>query len=132
MNLQNSMKRQNWDKFRRMQVNIDKAVENKEVSNLLKKHYTALRRQLIKSAEDEDIFIDAFLKITYKYKEQLDFIEQFTHLFLQLKREYRRDDKALNCIKIIENRISIPDISNIEKPPKNTLLITKLKALCLS
>ena len=41
----------------------------------MNKHYKHLHEFLIKGATDEDIFNDIFLKITYKYNPEKDFVE---------------------------------------------------------
>lgn len=42
----------NWDSYRRKQVNIEKAVANKEVSDLMKAHYKYLNSVLVKTEAD--------------------------------------------------------------------------------
>lgn len=42
----------NWDSYRRKQVNIEKAVTNKEVSDLMMMHYKYLNSVLVKTEAD--------------------------------------------------------------------------------
>ena len=122
----------NWDKYRRMQCNIEKAIINEGVMNLTLKNYNQLQMELVKSPEDWDIFNDTYLKLTYKYNPNKDFKEQFKWLFNQLKGAYYRDDKANHFYTLEEDRISIPDFIKDEEnvPDKDVDLITKLKAIC--
>ena len=122
----------NWDKYKRMQCNIEKAIINEVVMNLTLKNYNQLQMELVKSPEDWDIFNDTYLKLTYKYNPNKDFKEQFKWLFNQLKGAYYRDDKANHFYTLEENRISIPDFIKDEEnvPDKDVDLITKLKAIC--
>ena len=122
----------NWDKYKRMQCNIEKAIINEVVMNLTLKNYNQLQMELVKSPEDWDIFNDTYLKLTYKYNPNKDFKEQFKWLFNQLKRAYYRDDKANHFYTLEEDRISIPDFIKDEEnvPDKDMDLITKLKAIC--
>lgn len=122
----------NWDKYKRMQCNIEKAIINEVVMNLTLKNYNQLQMELVKSPEDWDIFNDTYLKLTYKYNPNKDFKEQFKWLFNQLKGAYYRDDKANHFYTLEEDRISIPDFIKDEEnvPDKDMDLITKLKAIC--
>ena len=122
----------NWDKYKRMQCNIEKAIFNEVVMNLTLKNYNQLQMELVKSPEDWDIFNDTYLKLTYKYNPNKDFKEQFKWLFNQLKGAYYRDDKCNHFYTLEEDRISIPDFIKDEEniPDKDVDLITKLKAIC--
>lgn len=122
----------NWDKFKRMQCNLEKAMLNATVTNLLVKNYKQLYSELVKTPEDGDIFNDAYLKLTYKYNPDKDFKEQFKWLFNQLKGAYHRDDKCNRFYTLEEDRITIPDFIKDEEavPDKDVDLITKLKAVC--
>ena len=122
----------NWDKYKRMQCNIEKAIINEVIMNLTLKNYNQLQMELVKSPEDRDIFNDTYLKLTYKYNPNKDFKEQFKWLFNQLKGAYYRDDKCNHFYTLEEDRISIPDFIKDEEnvPDKDVDLITKLKAIC--
>lgn len=122
----------NWDKYKRMQCNIEKAIINEVIMNLTLKNYNQLQMELVKSPEDWDIFNDTYLKLTYKYNPNKDFKEQFKWLFNQLKGAYFRDDKCNHFYTLEEDRISIPDFIKDEEnvPDKDMDLITKLKAIC--
>ena len=122
----------NWDKYKRMQCNIEKAIINEVIMNLTLKNYNQLQMELVKSPEDWDIFNDIYLKLTYKYNPNKDFKEQFKWLFNQLKGAYYRDDKCNHFYTLEEDRISIPDFIKDEEnvPDKDVDLITKLKAIC--
>lgn len=122
----------NWDKYKRMQCNIEKAIINEVIMNLTLKNYNQLQMELVKSPEDWDIFNDTYLKLTYKYNPNKDFKEQFKWLFNQLKGAYYRDDKCNHFYTLEEDKISIPDFIKDEEnvPDKDMDLITKLKAIC--
>ena len=122
----------NWDKYKRMQCNIEKAIINEVIMNLTLKNYNQLQMELVKSPEDWDIFNDTYLKLTYKYNPNKNFKEQFKWLFNQLKGAYYRDDKCNHFYTLEEDRISIPDFIKDEEnvPDKDVDLITKLKAIC--
>ena len=122
----------NWDKYKRMQCNIEKAIINEVIMNLTLKNYNQLQMELVKSPEDWDIFNDTYLKLTYKYNPNKDFKEQFKWLFNQLKGAYYRDDKCNHFYTLEEDRISTPDFIKDEEnvPDKDMDLITKLKAIC--
>lgn len=122
----------NWDKYKRMQCNIEKAIINEVIMNLTLKNYNQLQMELVKSPEDWDIFNDTYLKLTYKYNPNKDFKEQFKWLFNQLKGAYYRDDKCNHFYTLEEDRISTPDFIKDEEnvPDKDVDLITKLKAIC--
>lgn len=75
----------NWDKYKRMQCNIEKAMLNDSVAQLTSQHYQQLYKELVITPEDRDIFNDTFLKLTYKFNPQKDFKEQFRWFFKQLK-----------------------------------------------
>ena len=91
---------QHYDKWRRMQNNIDNAQYNTEVGQLLTKHYKQLHSMLVKSELDEDIFNDTYLKITYNYNPDSDFIQQYQYYFNLLKGAYYRDDKVTNYLVV--------------------------------
>ena len=123
----------NWDKFKRIQCNLEKAILNQAVVNLTMKHYNHLRSILVQTKEDEDVFQDTFLKLTYKYNPDKDFVDQYCWFFNQLKGAYRRDDKANHFYQIDEERLVIPDFikEEVAAVPKGngTTLVEKLKAI---
>ena len=105
---------QHFDKWRRMQVNIDKAQYNEVVSNLLTKHYQQLYKMLVKSEQDEDIFNDTYLKLTYNYNPDSDFIQQYQYYFNLLKGAYYRDDKVTNYLVVAIDDKDYPDVEEPE------------------
>ena len=119
----------NWNQWKRMQVNIDKARHNPAVSKLLNKHYKQLHSMLVKSEADEDVFNDTYLKLTYNYKPDTDFIKQYCYYFNLLKGAYYRDSKVYNYLVIpIEDR-DFPDTEYEEQTPiANADFIEALKA----
>lgn len=86
----------NWDKYRRKQININKSKVNQQVTDNLNRHYKYLYYKLVKSENDQDTFSDTFLKLTYNYDPDKDFINQFIYYFNLLKGAYYRDDKVSN------------------------------------
>lgn len=121
----------NWDKYKRMQCNMQKATYNCIVIHLMDQHYQYLHNMLVKNPQDEDIFNDTFLKITYKYNPQKDFVEQFCWLFNQLKGAYFRDDKTNIFYQIREDQLSIPDFIQEKEQKVDTSVVNRLKSqLC--
>ena len=98
------MKTLNWDKFRRLQCNIEKATVNQAVNRLMIQHYSQLHSELVSTDEDEGIFNDTFIKLTYKFIPDLDFSEQFRYYFRLLKGAYSRDNKALQFSPLKEDK----------------------------
>lgn len=119
----------NWDQWKRMQVNVEKALYNPEVSRLLTKHYQQLHSMLVKSEADEDIFNDTYLKLTYNYNPDKDFVGQYKYYFNLLKGAYYRDNKVTNYMVIpIEDR-DFPDTEYEEPTPTtNANFIEAIKA----
>lgn len=101
----------NWTKYKTKQINIIKSTENLEVSQLLKQNYSELYSKLVRSKDDEGTFNDVFLKLTYKYNPNQNFVEQFIYQFKLHKGSYYRYD--------LSNRIREYRIDN----PENTLKI---------
>ena len=99
----------NWDKWKRMQCNLNKAVMNAQVANLMNQNYQQLWNEFVKTPEDQDVFNDAYLKLTYKYVPEQDFVEQFRHIFKQLKGAYYRDDSANHYYQLNEDRLNVPE-----------------------
>lgn len=91
---------QNWTKYRTEQININKSLDNNEVSDLLRLHYQYLYSKLVHSKEDEDIFNDTYLKMTYRYNPDLDFIDQFIYHFKLYKGNFRRYDYINRCKEV--------------------------------
>lgn len=89
----------NWNSYKRKQANITKAIPNGLVCQQMQKNYIELSRLII-SKEDKDTFNDTFLKLTYCYNSQQDFVEQFKYYFNLLKGAYYRDDKALKALSV--------------------------------
>lgn len=120
---------QHFDKWRRMQVNIDKAQYNEVVNNLLTKHYQQLYKMLVKSEQDEDIFNDTYLKLTYNYNPDSDFIQQYQYYFNLLKGAYYRDDKVTNYLVVAIDDKDYPDVEEPEPIiTNNANFIETLKA----
>lgn len=120
---------QHFDKWRRMQVNIDKSQYNEVVSNLLTKHYQQLYKMLVKSEQDEDIFNDTYLKLTYNYNPDSDFIQQYQYYFNLLKGAYYRDDKVTNYLVVAIDDKDYPDVEEPEPIiTNNANFIETLKA----
>lgn len=118
----------NWDKYKRMQCNMQKATYNPETITLMGQHYQQLYNTLVSTPEDEDIFNDTYLKITYKYNPDKDFVEQFKWLFNQLKGAYYRDDRANHFYQIREDLISIPDYIPDTEQEEDLSIVNRLKA----
>lgn len=97
-----------WGSYNRKEVNISKATYNSAVNALMEKHYKQLHSQLVKSEQDQDTFNDTFLKLTYNYNPEQDFIEQFKYYFKLLKGAYYRDDRIANYFLTFSD---VPDIS---------------------
>lgn len=116
----------NWDKYRRMQCNIQKSTYNKDTITLMGQHYQELYDTLVSTPEDEDVFNDTYLKITYKYNPDKDFIEQFKWLFQQLKGAYYRDDRANRFYQLNEECLAIPDYIP-EKVDNDVSIVNRLK-----
>ena len=118
----------NWDKYKRMQCNMQKATYNPDTITLMGQHYQQLYNTLVSTPEDEDVFNDTYLKITYKYNPDKDFIEQFKWLFNQLKGAYYRDDRANHFYQIREDLISIPDYLPDTEQEEDLSIVNRLKA----
>ena len=108
------MKMKVWSSYNRKQVNIEKAIPNDEVSYYLQQHYKYLHSLLVKNPQDEDTFNDTFLKLTYNYNPDKDFIEQFKYYFNLLKGAYYRDDKVANYYLYLVDDYSGLDKEDIE------------------
>lgn len=118
----------NWDKYKRMQCNMQKATYNPDTITLMGQHYQQLYNTLVNTPEDEDVFNDTYLKITYKYNPEKDFVEQFKWLFNQLKGAYYRDDRANHFYQIREDLISIPDYLPDTEQEEDLSIVNRLKA----
>lgn len=114
----------NWDKWKRMQCNLNKAVMNAQVANLMNQNYQQLWNEFVKTPEDQDVFNDAYLKLTYKYVPEQDFVEQFRHIFKQLKGAYYRDDSANHYYQLNEDRLNVPETEEEVKVRRNVDIIT--------
>ena len=115
----------NWNSYKRKQCNINKSIRNDMVSQLVSQHYNTLH-QILK-VKDESLFNDTFLKLTYNYNPDKDFIQQFIYYYNLLKGAYYRDDKVSNY----QNQVIIIDpVSDYEEPEqiiKSTNFIESLK-----
>lgn len=106
----------NHDQFRIEQNNIDKSITNREVSILMSKHYYYLHNLLVKIEFHEDIFQDTFLKLTYNYDPDREFIEQFEYYFNMLKGWYYRSSKVIKYhIRELDDNLDIEDEEEIEQ-----------------
>lgn len=114
----------NWDKWKRMQCNLNKAVMNAQVATLMNQNYQQLWNEFVKTPEDQDVFNDAYLKLTYKYVPEQDFVEQFRHIFKQLKGAYYRDDSANHYYQLNEDRLNVPETEEEVKVRRNVDIIT--------
>lgn len=124
------MKMKVWSSYNRKQVNIEKAIPNDEVSCYLQQHYKYLHSLLVKSDKDEDTFNDTFLKLTYNYDSEKDFIDQFIYYFNLLKGAYYRDDKVANYyLDIVDDYTGIDkeEIEYYEDAPVKKTSINDLK-----
>lgn len=97
-----------WSSYKRKQVNISKATFNDEVNRLMEIYYKQLHSLLVKSEQDQDTFNDTYLKLTYNYNPEKNFIEQFKYYFNLLKGAYYRDDKVANYYLSLSD---VPDIT---------------------
>lgn len=108
-----------WSSYQRKFVNIEKAVFNTEVNQLLVQHYQYLHSRLVKSEKDEDTFNDTYLKLTYKYDSSKDFVEQFIYYFNLLKGAYLRDDKVANyqlALGEVYDKVIDSDLTELVEP----------------
>ena len=114
----------NWNSYKRKQCNINKAVRNDSVSSLVQQNYRMLHIKL--KVKDESLFNDTYLKLTYNYNPEQDFIEQFTYYYNLLKGAYYRDDKVSNYQNqpiVIEPSDTVDEV----KIKHNTNFIEQLK-----
>ena len=107
---------------------MQKATYNPDTITLMGQHYQQLYNTLVSTPEDEDVFNDTYLKITYKYNPEKDFVEQFKWLFNQLKGAYYRDDRANHFYQIREDLISIPDYLPDTEQEEDLSIVNRLKA----
>ena len=124
------MKMKVWSSYNRKQVNIEKAIPNDEVTYYLQQHYKYLHSFLVKNPQDEDTFNDTYLKLTYNYNSEKDFIEQFKYYFNLLKGAYYRDDKVANYyLDIVDDYTGIDkeEIEYYEDTPVKKTSINDLK-----
>ena len=127
-----------WSSYKRKQVNINKAVNNGEVNRLLEQHYKQLHSLLVKSDNDEPIFNDTFLKLTYNYNPDKDFIGQFRYYFNLLKGAYYRDNKVANYyLQLVDtynqSDISIDEDREVDTPKKSFMdLKDKIQSYAIS
>ena len=87
-------KRKNWDDYKRKSYNIDKGRENKDVNVLMNKYYYQLHDKLVHNTNDEEVFNDTFLKMSYRY-DGYNFCDSFCYFFYQLKGAFNRDKKTI-------------------------------------
>ena len=87
-------RKRNWDEYKRKSHNIDKGKENKDVNLLMCEYYDVLHNQLIKCADDYDVFNDTFLKMSYRY-DGYNFCDSFIYFFGMLKGAYKRDKSTI-------------------------------------
>lgn len=113
-----------FSSYRRKQVNISKAIYNDAVNFLMNKHYTKLYSELVRSRQDQETFNDTFLKLTYNYNPEQDFMEQFKYYFRLLKGAYYRDDKIADYYLTFTD---IPDVPDIEVEYKDKISIDDLR-----
>ena len=67
----------NWDKYKRMQCNMQKATYNPDTITLMGQHYQQLYNTLVSTPEDEDIFNDTYINsISQKAGEISEKFEQ--------------------------------------------------------
>lgn len=57
-------------------------------------YYSLLHKELVTVPEEEDIFTDTFLKLTYNFNPDKLFVEQFRYYFQLLKGAYIRDGRS--------------------------------------
>ena len=90
---------------------IKKSKQNPEAMDLVNKHYKYLYSKLVKKKEDQDIFNDTVLSISYKYNPDKDFIEQFIFHFKSNQVGLVQENKMRNylTIELSESYINIPD-----------------------
>lgn len=84
----------NWNEYKRKQCNINKSIQNDQVSKLMIANYSLLYKDLVKEDTDIDIFNDVYLKLTYNYNPNKDYVVQFVYYFNMLKGAYYRDNKV--------------------------------------
>lgn len=119
----------NWDKYKRKQVNISKAVYNPIVSQYLTRHHKYLYSLLVKSEQDRDTFNDTYLKLTYCYNPEKDFIEQYIYYFNLLNGAYYRDDRVSNYYLSLDSveAASVIDDSDDTPAEKSDQTLATLK-----
>lgn len=122
----------NWSKYRRKQINLEKADFNYQVNDLLSQHYRYLHSLLVKTESDEATFNDTYLKLTRYYNPDRDFIDQFKFYFTQLSGQYMRDDKCFNFaeskVEIYTDNLLLTDNEPEEtKPSLKTTLINDIR-----
>lgn len=116
-----------YSKYKRKQTNIEKAIFNDEVNTYFQQHYRYLHSLLVKTEEDEDTFNDTFLKLTYNYNSEKDFIEQYKYYFNLLKGAYNRADKVEKYHLGTIEGMDIADRIDEELPSKDKIKFSDIK-----
>lgn len=110
----------NHDQFRIEQNNIDKAVQNDEMTKQFLLSCPSLYQSLVWSEFDKDVFNDTYLKLTYNYNPDKDFQEQFIYYFKMLKGWYYRSSKVIKYhIKELDENTELEDEEEIEQISNN-------------
>lgn len=124
-----SVSNPNWSSYKRKQVNISKAISNDAVSQQINQHYKYLHNLLVLVEGDEDIFNDTYLKLTYNYQPEIDFVKQFIYYFNLLKGAYYRDDKVAGYYLTLDQAADISDAPayDYEDEPKDKPSLTDLR-----
>ena len=84
------------DKYKRQQVIITTAKENKLVNQLMQINYNDLHQLLVKTDSDIEIFQDTYLNMTRTYYPSVNFMNEFCRQFRNIKLEYREKDNEYN------------------------------------
>jgi len=95
------------------QTPVDKSKFNSTVNQLIEAHYEALSCELVRTEEDQGIFQDVVLSMTYKFKEG-DFCQAF-------RKEFRSHKFRLTQVKYA-NRYRFCDMDKPEllRDPSDT------------
>lgn len=116
-----------WSSYKRKQVIISKATFNDEVNRKMQINYKQLYSLLVINEQDQDTFNDTYLKLTYNYNPEQDFVLQFKYYFNLLKGAYYRDDKQANYYLSFSE---VPDIAyqpDIEEESEDKISMNDLK-----
>ena len=92
-----------WDKYKRVEASLKKAQVNDELKDQFKQY----KKIIMDVCKDKEMVNNTYIRLTYEFNPNLDFMTQFMGLYRKLKAIAKIDQRneEITWVELLENQV---------------------------